>query len=254
MHTPLCRHAVGEPAEYVAAAEAAGVDEICFTCHCPMPDWFDQAPRMRRSELPEYVAMVRAVQDRGPVSVRLGIEADYFPGTEEYVRAMLQEYPFDFVLGSVHILCPDYQRRLQETGATSTAAVVELYFDELAAAARTGLFDSISHPDLVKRRAGMDPHEHEPVIRRALAAIRDADVCLEINTSGLRKYVFEPYPSAPIIRWAAEEGVRFSFGSDSHAPEDVGHAWEEIRRQLLSLGVPEVHRFEQRRRIPVSLE
>jgi histidinol-phosphatase (PHP family) len=209
---------------------------------------------MRRDELPEYVAMVREVQGRDGVTVRLGIEADYFPGTEEYVRAMLTEYPFDFVLGSVHILCPDYQRHLREIGATSEEAVATTYFDELAAAAQTGLFDSISHPDLVKRRGAFDPHAHERVIRRALTAIRDADVCLEINTSGLRKYVFEAYPSPTIVGWAAEEGVRFSFGSDSHAPEDVGHAWDEVCRQLLALGVSHLHRFEGRRRIPVPLE
>src|SRR5204862_2470949 len=58
MHTALCRHAVGEPLEYARAGAAAGLEEICMTCHCPMPEWFDQWPRMRAVELPQYVAMV----------------------------------------------------------------------------------------------------------------------------------------------------------------------------------------------------
>jgi histidinol-phosphatase (PHP family) len=250
MHTPLCRHAVGEPAEYVAAAADAGVDEICFTCHCPMPEWFDQWPRMRREELPEYVAMVRAVQGGGPVSVRLGIEGDYFPGTEAYVREMLAEYPFDFVLGSVHILNPQYQERL---AGLSRPERVDLYYRELAAAAATGLFDSISHPDLVKLQARFDPRDHEPAIRGALAAIRGAGICMEINTSGLRRPVAEIYPSDTIVRWAVEEDVPFTYGSDAHDPRDVGAAWEEVRRRLLELGVSHLHRFEARRRIPVVL-
>jgi histidinol-phosphatase (PHP family) len=254
MHTPLCRHAIGEPAEYVAAAQAAGIEEICFTCHCPMPEWFDQWPRMRRSELPEYVAMVRAVQGSGQVSVRLGIEADYFPGTEAYVREMLAEYPFDFVLGSVHILNPNYQHRLREHGASAPGDRVAFYYEELAAAAATGLFDSISHPDLVKLQTPFDPQEHEPAIRRALVAIRGAGICLEINTSGLRRPVEEVYPSATIVRWAVEEGVPFTYGSDSHDPQEVGCAWDVMRAGLLALGVPQIHRFDGRLPIPVPLE
>lgn len=258
MHTPLCKHALGEPWEYVAAARAAGVDEICFTCHCPMPDWFDQWPRMRREELPLYVEMVRAageplVAGEREVRVRLGIEADYFPGTEGYVRQMLAEHPFEFVLGSVHIQNPNYQERMREVGATTSAAKVEFYFEELAAAAATGLYDSISHPDLIKLLVPFDATEHEARIRATLRAIRAADVCLEVNTSGRRRPFAESYPSLTILRWAVEEEVPLTFGSDSHAPELVGHAWEETRRDLLALGVTHLHRFEGRRRIPVSL-
>src|SRR5438046_2454012 len=111
MHTPLCRHAVGEPIEYARAAAAAGLDEICMTCHSPMPEWFDQWPRMTRAELPRYVAMVREAAEEAPVRLKLGIEADYFPGTESYVEEMLSEWPFEFVLGSVHILIPQYRER-----------------------------------------------------------------------------------------------------------------------------------------------
>src|SRR5437762_2749958 len=81
----LSRHAVGEPIEYARAAAAAGLEEICMTCHSPMPEWFDQWPRMTRAELPRYVAMVREAAEVAPVRLKLGIEADYFPGTEGYV-------------------------------------------------------------------------------------------------------------------------------------------------------------------------
>jgi histidinol-phosphatase (PHP family) len=259
MHTPLCRHAVGDPPHYVAAAAAAGIAEICFTCHCPMPDWFDQWPRMRRAELPEYLAIVRAAQGekvagaRG-VRVLLGLEADYFPGTEEYVREMLAAHPFDFVLGSVHIQNPNYQERLREAGALDPAAKVEFYFQELAAAAATGLFDSIAHPDLVKLLVTFDPRDHEATIRAALRAIRAAGACLEVNTSGRRRPFAETYPSATILGWAVEEELPLTFGSDSHAPDQVGHAWGETRGELLALGVTHLHRFEGRRRIPLPLQ
>jgi histidinol-phosphatase (PHP family) len=258
MHTPLCHHAVGEPQEYVAAAAAAGIEEICFTCHSPMPDWFDQWPRMRRRELPVYIEKVRAAQapevaEAHGVRVRLGIEADYFPGTEAYLREMLAAHPFDFVLGSVHIQNPNYQDRLRKLGASTDAAKVELYFAELAAAAATGLYDSISHPDLVKLLVRFDPRAHEARIRSTLRTIRGAGICLEVNTSGRRRPFAETYPSSTILQWAVEEGVPLTFGSDSHAPEQVGHAWDETHRALLALGVTHLHRFDGRRRIPAPL-
>jgi histidinol-phosphatase (PHP family) len=251
MHTPLCRHAVGEPLEYAQAAAVAGLQEICMTCHCPMPDWFDQWPRMRRSELPRYVAMVQEAAEQAPVRLKLGIEADYYPGTESYVRDMLGEWPFEFVLGSVHVMNPQYRERL---GRLKPAELVDAYFDELAAAAATGLFDSISHPDLVKHLAPVDPLAHEPAIRRMLQAIREADICLELNTSGARKpEVGGFYPSAPVLAWAAEMGVPITVGSDAHEPNLVGYAWDEAGRLLWESGHRAIHRFSNRRREAVPL-
>jgi histidinol-phosphatase (PHP family) len=251
MHTPLCRHAIGEPLEYARAAAVVGLEEICMTCHCPMPDWFDQWPRMRRSELPQYVAMVREAAEQAPVQLKLGIEADYYPGTESYVRDMLGEWPFEFVLGSVHVLNPQYRERFH---GLKPPDLVDAYFDELAAAAATGLFDSISHPDLVKHLTPVDPLAHEPAIRRMLQAIREAETCLELNTSGARKpEVGAFYPTAPVLAWAAEMGVPMTVGSDAHEPGLVGHAWDEARRLLLETGHRSVYRFSGRRREAVPI-
>jgi histidinol-phosphatase (PHP family) len=252
MHTPLCRHAVGEPIEYARAAAAAGLEEICMTCHSPMPEWFDQWPRMTRAELPRYVAMVREAAEVAPVRLKLGIEADYFPGTEGYVAEMLAEWPFEFVLGSVHVLNPQYRERFRHLKPDE---LVDAYFDELAVAAATRLYDSISHPDLVKHLTPVDPLAHEPAIRRMLQAIREADICLELNTSGARKpEVGAFYPTAPILTWAAEMEVPITIGSDSHEPALVAFGWPEARQLLLQSGIRTVHRFTARQREPVSLD
>lgn len=252
MHTPLCKHAVGEPIEYARAAAAAGLEEICMTCHSPMPGWFDPWPRMTREELPRYVAMVREAAEQAPVRMKLGIEADYFPGTESYVADLLEQWPFAFVLGSVHIMNYNNKERF---GHLPPEELVDVYFDEMAAAAASGLYDSISHPDLVKHWAPLDPLVHEPAIRRMLQAIREAGICLELNTSGARKPdVRAFYPSAPILTWAAEMEIPITVGSDAHAPEQVALAWPEARRLLLETGTRSVQRFSARRRESVPIE
>lgn len=252
MHTPLCHHAAGEPLDYARAAAAAGLEEICFTCHSPMPDWFDQWPRMTRAELPRYVAMVQEGAAVAPVRVKLGLEADYFPGTESYVADMLAEWPFEFVLGSVHVLNPQYRERF---APLPPDARIDAYFDELAAAAATRLYDSISHPDLVKHLAPFDPLAHEPAIRRMLQSIREAGICLELNTSGARKpEIGAFYPSTPILTWAAEMTIPLTLGSDAHAPEQVALAWPQARQLLLDTGIRAIHRFTHRRREAVALD
>src|SRR5713101_2957744 len=130
---------------------------------------------MTRAELPQYVAMVQEAAEVAPLRVKLGLEADYFPGTESYIADMLREWPFEFVLGSVHVLNPQYRERF---GHLPPDALIDAYFDELAAAAATHLFDSISHPDLVKHLAPVDPLAHEPADRKMLQSIREAGICL----------------------------------------------------------------------------
>src|SRR5579862_9899623 len=83
MHTPLCRHARGEPEEYVRRALELGFEEIGFSDHAPMPqDDFDNW-RMNADKLDEYVAKVCKVQKDFPqLTIRLALEVDYLPATK----------------------------------------------------------------------------------------------------------------------------------------------------------------------------
>ena len=106
MHTPLCGHATGDLPEYVAAGRAAGLAEIGFSDHCPMPgpepfdDW-----RMLRSDLPLYVERVLAARaDAAPFPVRLGLECEFIAGTEAWIEELANLAPWDYLIGSVHYL------------------------------------------------------------------------------------------------------------------------------------------------------
>src|SRR5262245_57678986 len=103
-HTPLCKHAVGQPEEYAAIAAERGLNGILVTCHNPMPDGFSADVRMSVDELDEYVDLVARARDvwQGRVDVRLGLEADYFAGYEPWLEKQLSSCDFHYVLGSVH--------------------------------------------------------------------------------------------------------------------------------------------------------
>ena len=94
MHTPLCKHAVGEPEAYALRAIERGIEEIGFSDHCPMPPDYDPDWRMASSEYPAYIEMVRRCQKAFPqLSIKLGLEADYHPGTEDFVRSVISAHP-----------------------------------------------------------------------------------------------------------------------------------------------------------------
>ncbi len=263
MHTPLCGHAHGEPTEYVAAAAAAGIDLITFTCHIPMDDtrFGARGERMRHEDLQNYRDMVDEAErsgERNGVEVLFGIEAEIFPD-ESIMRAMEQTidyWNFDFVLGSLHHDLPCYQERIASVGFGDDAEIIRDYFALLSEAVGTGRYDSIAHPDLIRINGTVEPFdllEYEQEIRGFLAAAAKHDVCLEVNTSGLTKGVYEMHPDPRIMFWAAEAGNRFTLGSDSHKPESVGQYFDRALESLRVAGHDTVHFFRGRRRQAVPI-
>lgn len=239
LHTPLCGHATGHPREYAQAALDAGLAGLCFTDHTPMPAWYDAPWRMRLEQLQEYVDDVRAVQDefKGKLEVRLGLEADYHPGTEGYVEQVLALHDWDYVIGSVHYLGawgfdnPEFEEEYERRN------LHELYRDYYAlveAAARTRLFDSLGHLDLPKKFGHRDPDGYAAL--HALDVVADLRVSLDFNTAGWRKPVAEAYPAPDLTRAAAERGIPFVLGSDAHHPGEVGHRFTDALKQIHDVG------------------
>jgi len=94
MHTPLCRHAVGEPEAYARRAIELGIEENRFSDHSPMPVSYDPDWRMTSGEYPPNIEMVRRCQKAFPqLSIKLGLEADYHPGTEDFVKGVIRRTP-----------------------------------------------------------------------------------------------------------------------------------------------------------------
>ncbi|ADV66846.1 histidinol-phosphatase HisJ family protein [Deinococcus maricopensis] len=239
LHTPLCGHASGSPRAYVQAALEAGLAGVVFTDHMPMPAWYDAPWRMRRDQLDEYVALVLEARAAfaGRVEVRLGLEADFHPGTERYVAEVLAAHPWDYVIGSVHYLGawgfdnPEFQ---SEYAARDLGELYGQYYALVEGAARSGLFDSIGHLDLPKKFGHRDPGGTAAL--RALDVVAERGLSLDFNTAGWRKPVAEAYPAVNLVQAAAARGVPFVLGSDAHAPGEVGHRFAEALEILGGAG------------------
>jgi len=257
-HTPLCRHATGEPVELAAQAVRAGLDEMGFSDHNPMPrDDFDDW-RMKASELELYVAKVeQARRDFPNLSIKLALEVDYLPGCEDWIRDLAARYAWDYFIGSVHYVCGswdlDNPLKISEWKRRDPFEVWTAYFDRLTMAAESKLFDIIGHADLCKKFCFYPKEDCTPLYSRFIEAARRNEAAIELNTAGLRKDCKEIYPSLSILRLAAQAGVAITFGSDAHAPGEVGLNLSDAVELARHAGYTHCVRFSQRRRKVVKL-
>jgi len=226
LHTPLCKHAVGTVEEYIQEGIKKGIQEIGIADHIPMPPDYDAKYRMGQDEFDSYLALVRRGQEKFPeYSVKLGIEADYYPPYLSFVENFLSEYRFDYVIGSVHYIGTwgfDNPEYISEYNKRDIIDVYKEYFRHVREMAQTGLFDIIGHFDLVKKFGFRPDIGYLDIAKDALIAIRDSGCCIELNTSGLWKEAQETYPSIEIIHEARALGIPITLGSDAHRPEEVG--------------------------------
>jgi histidinol-phosphatase (PHP family) len=253
MHTPLCRHAAGEPVDYARQALAVGLAEIGFSDHSPMrQDDFDNW-RMRSDQLDEYVEKVRKAQRDFPqLTIRLALEVDYLPGHEEWIRELAARHPWDYFIGSVHYVSDswaiDDPQKLSEWKHRDAWEVWSVYFDRLTMAAETGFFEIIGHADLPKKFGHRPARDCTPLYDRFLNAAKKHDCALDVNTAGLRKDCKEIYPNPQLLRLAFQKGVPIAFGSDAHAPEEVGMNFKEAIELARSVGYAHCRRLAGRRR------
>ena len=255
LHTPLCKHAVGLPGDYAAAAEKKGLKGIIVTCHAPMPKGYSSPYRMDPEDWDRYLEMVAEAAGtwRGRVDVRLGLESEYVPGFLPWVESLHGRAEFHHVLGSVHCQMHEY------TDAYFTGSWPEFqrtYFRHLAEAAETGFYDTLSHPDLVKN---MQPSEWllpriMDDIQRALDRIAAVGTAMELNTSGLNKTIPEMNPGFAILQEMRTRNIPVVLGADAHTPARVADRYRDALMILDKAGYEEVSFFlnRQRQTVPIA--
>jgi histidinol-phosphatase (PHP family) len=246
----------GNAERYREAASERGIAELGVSEHIHR---FQQAleiwehPFWRQSavdDIDAYVAFVREDTD-----LRLGIEADFIPGREDRTANLLEARDWDYVVGSVHFLA-DLAVDMEEYDVWKGLGgdpdrVWGRYFETLGEAARSGLFDILAHPDLVKVWGAGRPRPDGDLRRfydLAMDGIAETRPAIEVSTAGLRKPAGEIYPAAGFLEMALDAGCPVALSSDAHVPEHIGHAYDEALAYLDDLGVKELCVFERRER------
>jgi len=205
--------------------------------------------RFARDDLDDYCRFVREDSD-----LRLGIEADFIAGAEDRIASLLHASDFDYVVGSVHFLrdgavdMDDYS--VWDSGR-SVEEIWRRYFQTIGEAARSGLFDVLAHPDLVKywgRERPLPEGDLRRYYELAMDGIAESGIAVEVSTAGLRKHVHEIYPAPAFLAMCLEAGAPVALSSDAHRPQDVGADYDQAIEMLEQLGVAELCVFDRRAR------
>jgi histidinol-phosphatase (PHP family) len=267
-------------AEYCEVAAAQGVTQLALTEHLhrftqaadvvgAFWERADDAPGVRRqlaqyfdfharSDLDEYVALCEAAKRAG-LPVVTGLEVDYYRGQMDEVAGLLDGYPFDVLLGSVHWIgawqfdAVDTAAHMAEWDARDVDACWAAYTACMEELAATEACDVLAHPDLIKV-AGRIPDAPEEWWDRIAEAAAEAGLSAEVSSSGWSKPVGEQYPATGLLDRFVAHGVTFTTASDAHRSDRVAERAGELRAMLAARGVGSLAAYEGRRRVEVPLE
>ena len=250
-HTPLCRHAEGEPEAFVAQAIELGLGEYGISDHAPaIPEPFDDW-RMHSTELPKYFEWIErariAAHDKIPV--RAGLECDWITGCQDWITTLRAQYNWDYFIGSVHYLPNkwdfDNPKWLGKWSKIDVEAAWKIYWKTYEEMVRSELFEICGHPDLIKKfgfyPSGDLNRFYEPVVQ-ALAEVKGT---IELNTAGWSKPCAEQYPSQTFLSLCAKAGVSLIISSDAHSPSEIGRNFSKAKHLAQSCGFSETVRFKK---------
>lgn len=214
----------------------AGLGGLGFTDH----EWY-----IKEID-PEIVFALR--EEYPNFKLLLGLEVDYAPSRENDLAKIVQEKPYDYIIGSVHDIegwgfdHPDYQ---EEYINWNINHLYEKYFELMTKAVETGLFHLVGHLDLIKVFGYRYEGELGPVVKPLLEAIKNKGMAVELNTNGLNKPIGEFYPQDEILQLCFQQQLPIALSSDAHSPQQIGQYFSQARSKLLGLGFKQIAYFSK---------
>ena len=247
-HTTRCNHANGSTDEYIQRAIELGIDIYGFSEHAPMD--FDKHYRLGFEEMASYESDINTLKERyrDDIEILLGYEVDYLPN---HIDKRVISAKVDYLIGSVHFIDkwgfdnPEFLSGWQSRGVDE---VWEAYFEAIEAMAKSGLFDIVGHFDLIKVFKFLPSQDIRLMAKKALKAIKESNMVLELNSAGLRKPIGEIYPSRELLEEAYALDIPITFSSDAHEVAQVGFGYKQSEALARSVGYSKVVTFKGRDR------
>ena len=262
VHTVHCGHATGSARAMVDAAIWKGITILGFSEHFPYPpDVPDLAGDSIASaeSFEAYALEIQKLQSdfKGQLDIRFGAEVDFHPDHVEWTNEQVNRYPFDFIIGSVHLIdnIPiDYSREFLDPlieKYRGEAGLWKTYWQAVEQLLDQPWINAVGHLDLPKKFLHLGSSAIDSAtLQHLFRKMKKRNVAIDVNTAGIVKATdHQLYPSPFILQIAVESNVDLMIGSDAHAPNEVGRAFESTRELLLSLGFKKSVTFQKRQKI-----
>jgi histidinol-phosphatase (PHP family) len=261
---------------YVEVALSRGATEVGFVEHlyrcvesqAALGQWWKRDPsphlvaemdeimaRELDMSLDRYVEAILDAKARG-LPVKLGLEVDFEPGTEQRVMDLIAPYPWDYLVGSVHWIGAWWFLRPSAPAEYSRRGVrraFEQYFELLTGLAASGMVDVLAHPDLIKVHGFAPSGGLRDLYEQSVEATVASGMVVEISSQGLLRTIREIYPAPAFLSIFHSAGVPITLGSDAHAPDESAFGYDVIVQAARDAGYVDFLRFDQRRRISTPL-
>lgn len=247
MHTWFSSDSVTRPEEMIEQAVRLGMTELCITDHYDMD--YPVSPETGEMEFQldtlTYREKIRALQEqyRGRIAIRFGVELGLQTHLKDRLRTYVRQWPFDFVIGSMHLLDGKDPYYTDSFPDMSDEEMYRLYFRATAENLRSFHdFQTLGHLDYATRygkrkAAGYNCGEYRQEIDEILQLLIEYQIALEVNTGGLKYGLGYPNPHPDIIRRYRELGGELiTVGSDAHEPRYVAYSFDTASALLKEAG------------------
>jgi histidinol-phosphatase (PHP family) len=245
-----------EPEDYVKEAIRQGFHTLGFSDHSPVP--FENTFAIRKEKLDDYVNTVTGMRDRYPsLQILLALEMDYIPGMTKSIDSYRKLYPFDYFIGSVHLVKnpdtgelwfidgPDisiYDNGLREFFSGDVRKAVTTYYRQVQEMVVTQKPDIIGHLDKIRMyNRGRYFLESDPwyqsLVDETLRTIRDEGCVVEVNTRGIYKKRSDAlFPGPAILEKINKLNIPVVISSDAHKPQELSMGFDDAGKLLVELG------------------
>ena len=241
-HTSRCGHAYGTVRDYVEEAMEAGITEMGFSDHAPMPAMPETSWRVSLDEAAEYVKEIKALREKykDKITLHIGFEMEYYPKHFEEMLTFARSVGAEYLILGQHFTFNEDEGSVHSYQGSADECQLVSYADALTAGMRSGVFTYVAHPDVFHFRGDETIYERE--MTKVCAASLETGIPLEINFLGIRDK--RHYPSEKFWRIAGRVGCPVCFGFDAHDPRaaadlaSLSAAEELVKRYALRYAPP----------------
>lgn len=249
------------PEEMIKKSIESGLKFICFTDHYPYPPWVkDNVGRNFHSDKYYYEVKKAIEKYKDKIEISLGAEIEFFPENAEWIKSEIKRRNWDFVLGALHQEANKLFYNKENLPQEEAKILIKEYYPKLREMIKSRLFDCVAHLDLIKLVHKRYPflleesEEYRQEILKTLNEIQNAKICVEVNTSSLRKGFNEQHPSTWILKEIKKRGIPVTLGSDAHNSEEhLILGLKDALNLLRKLGFDSIIKFKKRKMIEVPL-
>lgn len=247
MHTEFSGDSEAPVRAMLDAALERGMEAVCITDHIDedYPEDSETGTNPFLFDLDQYFQVLREIKkeyaDR--LDLRIGVELGLQPHLGERYRKLIETYPFDFVIGSLHVIhgMDPYDGVIFE-GRSDADVYREAFQATAENLDQVKDFDVLGHLDYVVRYGRHQAREYSyrafsDEIDEILKKVIHMGKGIEMNMGGFKYGLGFCNPHPDVIRRYRELGGEIiTVGADAHRPEHVAFDFEKAGDILRACG------------------